>query len=50
MRFIGYVLIATGSAVLTLSGFGVKTWQWWVIFLSLTIGEFLICNGGNKHE
>lgn len=45
MRFIGYLLTSTGSVLLTLNGFGLNTWQWWAIFLSLTIGEFLICEG-----
>ncbi len=46
MRFLGYMFIAIGSATLSLNGFGLNTWQWWVIFLSLTVGEFLICEGG----
>lgn len=47
MKLAGYMLIGLGSAILTLNGFGVYTWQWWVIFLSLTIGEFLVCKGDN---
>lgn len=45
MRFLGYVLIAVGSLTLHRNGFGIDTWQWWVIFLYLTSGEFLICEG-----
>ena len=43
MKFLGYVLIAIGSLTLSRNGFGIDTWQWWVIFLSLISGEFLIC-------
>ena len=46
MRFLGYVFVSIGSAILTLNGFGLNTWQWWAIFLSLTVGEFLVCEGG----
>lgn len=47
MRWIGYILIAIGSVTLHANGFGVNTWQWWVIFLSLVTGEFLICESDN---
>jgi hypothetical protein len=45
MIITGYILIAIGSIVLGINGFGIDTWQWWVIFSSLIIGEFLVCNG-----
>lgn len=45
MKFIGYMLIATGSIILALNGFGLDTWQWWAITLSFITGEFLASNG-----
>lgn len=46
MRFIGYMLIALASFVLSDNGFGLDTWQWWVISMSFITGQFLVCNGG----
>ena len=46
MKFIGYMLVAAASMVLTWNGFGLDTWQWWVISLGFIAGEFLVCNGG----
>lgn len=43
MRFIGYMLVATASMILTLNGFGINTWQWWAISLCFITGEFIIC-------
>lgn len=31
MKYIGYGLIALGSFLLTVNGFGLDTWQWWII-------------------
>lgn len=44
MKFIGYMLIAAGSMILSLNGFGIDTWQWWAITLCFITGEFLTCN------
>lgn len=43
MKFIGYMLIAMASYVLSIHGFDFTTWQWWVITLGYIIGEFIVC-------
>jgi hypothetical protein len=43
MRFIGYMLVATASVILSLNGFGINTWQWWAISMCFITGEFIIC-------
>lgn len=46
MKFIGYMLAAAASMVLARNGFGLDTWQWWVISTGFIIGQTLVCNGG----
>lgn len=46
MKFIGCMLVAAASMILSFNGFGIDTWQWWAISLGFITGEFLICDGG----
>lgn len=46
MKFIGYMLVATASMILTWNGFGIDTWQWWAISLCFIVGEVIVCKGG----
>lgn len=45
MKILGYILLCVGIVILTFNGFGIMTWQYWAIYLSLTFGEFLVCTG-----
>lgn len=45
MKFFGYVLIATGSMLLSANGFGLDTWQWWAIVSSFLIGKTFVDKG-----
>ena len=45
MKFIGYFLIGMASVILSYSGLGLDTWQWWVITICFITGEFIVCEG-----
>lgn len=48
IKFIGYFLISLASIILSDLGYGVATWQWWVIVGGLIIGCALVRYKGDE--
>ena len=47
-KFIGYILVGLASVTLADLGYGVATWQWWVIVVGIIIGCALISYKGDE--